>query len=252
MEIPGVDATTDPAEIAGVDPDFDIEPTGVDMDTDAWVMDTNVPIDNNAIPIDDLKQQDPTEGAVMVLTAESTTSPKKVKSPVKKVASPKAGMAAQNSWVRKPPEKYASSMKGNKYAIALTQITLSLQGSKDSLCMAQWLVKLMGKGLDRCAGIVDMVMAQVSMKAALKKWGKATEHAITIETKQLRWHNSHKPMYWHELTRAQKEHILKSHIFIEEKQDGTRSSSGRWLVETSSKTTSLKRMLALPQFWLKQ
>jgi hypothetical protein len=42
----------------------------------------------------------------------------KVKSPVKKVASPKTGMAAQNSWVRKAPEKYVPSMKGNKYAIA--------------------------------------------------------------------------------------------------------------------------------------
>jgi hypothetical protein len=35
VEIPGVDMTTDPAETAGVDPDFDVEPTGVDMDTNA-------------------------------------------------------------------------------------------------------------------------------------------------------------------------------------------------------------------------
>jgi hypothetical protein len=32
-----------------------------------------------------------------------------------------------------------------------------------------------------------MVMAQVSMEAALKKWGKAAEQAITIEMKQLHW-----------------------------------------------------------------
>ncbi len=32
MEIPGVDMTMDPAEIAGVDPDFDVKPTGMDMD----------------------------------------------------------------------------------------------------------------------------------------------------------------------------------------------------------------------------
>jgi hypothetical protein len=56
MEIPGVDATTDPAEIAGVDPDFDVEPTGVDMDTNAWAMDTNVPVDNNPIAIKGLEQ----------------------------------------------------------------------------------------------------------------------------------------------------------------------------------------------------
>jgi hypothetical protein len=103
---PGVDETTDPAETAVVDPDFDVEPTGMDMDTDAWAMDTDVPVDNNAIAIDGLEHQDPTEGAVMVPTAEPTTSPKKAKSPAKKTAPPKTGMAAQNSYARKAPEKY--------------------------------------------------------------------------------------------------------------------------------------------------
>ncbi len=106
------------------------------------------------------------------------------------------------------------------YDITLTKITPSLQGSKDALCMVQTSVKLMGKGLHRCADIVGMVMAQVSMKAALKKRGKAAEQTITIEMKQLHWCNSYKPMNWHELTKAQKEHILESHIFVEEKQDG--------------------------------
>jgi hypothetical protein len=169
VEIPRVDTTTDPAETAGVDPDFDVKPTGVDMDTDAWAMDTNVPVGNNAIAIDGLEQQDSTEGAAMVPKAEPITSPKKAKSPAKKTAPPKMGMAAQNSCARKAPEKYVPSMKGNKYAITLTQITSLLQGSEDALCMVQRLVKLMGKGLHRCTDNVGMVMAQVSMKAALKK-----------------------------------------------------------------------------------
>ncbi len=217
VEIPGVDTTMDPAETAGVDPDFDVEPTGVDVDTDSWAMDTNVPVDNNAIAIDGLKQQDSTEGAAAVPTAEPTTSPKKAKSPAKKTAPPKMGMAAQNSHARKAPEKYVPSMKGNKYAIALTQITSLLQGSKDALCMVQRSMKVMRKGLHRCTDILGMVMAQVSMKAALKKWGKAAEQAITIKMKQLHWCNLYKPMHWHELTQAQKEHILESHIFVEEK-----------------------------------
>jgi hypothetical protein len=86
--------------------------------------------------------------------------------------------------------------------------------------MVQKLVKLMAKGLHRCTDIIGMVMAQVSMKAALKKWGKASEQAITIEMKQLHWRNLYKPMHWHDLTKAQKEHTLEFHIFIEEKQDG--------------------------------
>jgi hypothetical protein len=57
-------------------------------------MDTNVPVDDNSIAIDDLKQQGPTDVNTAVPFAEPTTSPKKVKSPVKKVASPKMGMAA--------------------------------------------------------------------------------------------------------------------------------------------------------------
>jgi hypothetical protein len=156
-------------------------------------MDTDVLVDDNAVAIDGLIQQDPTEGATGVPTAEPTNSPKKAKSPAKKTAPPKTGMAAQNSCAKKAPEKYVSSMKGKKYAITLTQITSSLQGSEDPLCMVQRLVKLMGKGLHRCTDIVGMVMAQVSMKAALKKWNKATEQAITIEMKQLHWHNSTSP-----------------------------------------------------------
>jgi hypothetical protein len=93
VEIPGVDTTTDPAEMAGEDHDFDGKPTGVDMDTNVWAMDTNVPVVNDAIKIDGLKQQDPTEGATTVPNAEPTTSPKKVKSPVK-FASTKTGIAA--------------------------------------------------------------------------------------------------------------------------------------------------------------
>jgi hypothetical protein len=93
------------------------------MDTNAWAMDTDVLVDNNAVAIDSLEQKDPTEGAAAVPTAEPTNSPKKAKSPAKKTAPPKTGMAAQNSRARTAPEKYVPSMKENKSAITLTQIT---------------------------------------------------------------------------------------------------------------------------------
>ena len=108
--------------------------------------------------------------------------------------------------------------------------------------MAQRLVKLMGKDQHRCADIVvGMIMAQLSMKAALKKWGKTTEQAITIEMKKLHWRNSYKPMHWHELTNAQKLHILESHIFVEEKRDG-KSRPERWQAVISKGTMSRRRM----------
>ena len=81
-------------------------------------------------------------------------------------------------------------------------------------------VKLMSKGAHRKADVVGMTMAQLSMKAAIKKWGQEAEHAITKEMKQLHWRDSYKPKHWHELTKKQKEQILESHIFVEQKRDG--------------------------------
>jgi hypothetical protein len=96
-------------------------------------------------------------------------------------------MAARNAKNRKQPEKYAPSMKGNKFAVALTQIAASLNGSKHAMSMAQMSVKLMSKGAHRKADTdtVGMIIAQISMKAAIKKWGQEAEHAITKEMKQL-------------------------------------------------------------------
>ena len=150
-------------------------------------------------------------------TVEPTT--KMVGTPTQAV-SPKKGLAARNARVKKQPEKYVPSMKGNKYAVAMTQIKMSLHGSQDALCMAQRSVKLISKGLHRCADFVGMIMSQLSFKAAIKKWGEVAEQAITVEMKRLHWRNSYKPMHWHELTKAQKERILESHIFVEEKRDG--------------------------------
>jgi hypothetical protein len=57
--------------------------------------------------------------------------------------SPKAGMAASNACNRKQPEKYAPSMQGNKYHIALAWITTSLGSSETSMTFSQMSVKLM-------------------------------------------------------------------------------------------------------------
>ena len=114
---------------------------------------------------------------------------------VKNAVSPKKEMAARIARVRKKPKKYVPIMKGNKYAVALTQIKTSLYGSQDALSMAQRSVKLMSNGFQRCADIVGMIMAQLSMKAGIKKWGEVTEQAITMEMKQLHWRNSYKPIH---------------------------------------------------------
>ena len=100
-------------------------------------------------------------------------------------ASPNKSMAALNTRIRKLPEKYVPSMKGNKYAVVLTQIVASLKESKDAISTAQMSVKLMNKGVHQSADIVGMVMAQLSLKAAIKKWGGKAKYAITAEMKPL-------------------------------------------------------------------
>jgi hypothetical protein len=59
-----------------------------------------------------------------------------------------------------------------------------------------------------------MVMAQVSLKAAIKKRGKEAVVSIGKEMKQLHWQNSFKPMHWKSLTADQCKKVLESHIFV--------------------------------------
>ena len=78
-------------------------------------------------------------------------------------------MAARNTRARKAPEKYIPAMRGNKYAVAMTQIAASLKGSKNAMAMAQMSVKFMSPGAHRRADIIGMIMTQLSMKATITK-----------------------------------------------------------------------------------
>ncbi len=106
-------------------------------------------------------------------------------------------------------------MTGNKYAVVLTQIVASLGGSKNAPSMAQMSVKLMLPDVHRKANTVGMIMAQLSMKASIKKCGTEAEYTTTKEMKQLHWPDSYKPKHWHGLTKKHKEQVLESHIFVE-------------------------------------
>jgi hypothetical protein len=55
------------------------------------------------------------------------------------------------------------------------------------MAFAMMSVKLMNKGTHQCADVVGMVMAQVLLKAALKKWGREAEESVGKEMKQLYW-----------------------------------------------------------------
>jgi hypothetical protein len=118
-----------------------------------------------------------------------------VAEPETQAASPKVGMAAGNTWNRKQPENYVPSMQGNQYQVALAQITTSLGLSKTSMAFAMMSIKLMNEGTHQHADVVGIVMAQVPLKATLKKWGREAEESVGKEMKQLHWQNSFKPMH---------------------------------------------------------
>ncbi len=126
--------------IAGVDQDFAVKPTGVDIDIDK-AFEAYVPLEH-AEPEDGLGHQDPSKPERLIMpptehaNVKPTTKVASTPTPVKNAVSLKKGMAARNARVRKQPEKYVPSMKGNKYAVALTQIMMSLYGSEDALSMA--------------------------------------------------------------------------------------------------------------------
>ena len=111
--LPAVDAQDDPG-IPGVGNEPAAKPTGVEVDHANVLQETRFD--------DGLGQQDTT------LTQE-TTLIQAMPVPADS-ALPCQGMTTQNARVRKPPEKYIPSMKGKKYAIAMTQIAESLRAAK--------------------------------------------------------------------------------------------------------------------------
>jgi hypothetical protein len=157
-KLPGVDVHLSDAELPGVDMDFDAKSTGVEVDTEAY---GDVSQEQNKVY--GLVQQDPivapTEMPSAKPTAEPIAAPQGSSSPAKR----------RSTRMVKKPSAYTPSMTGNKYAVTLTQIVASLQGSKNALSMAQMPVKLMLPGVHRKADTVGMIMAQLSMKASIKK-----------------------------------------------------------------------------------
>ena len=111
-EIPGVDLL----DVAVVN-----KPTGVDMSGP------------QAVPPQDAVFDD----AVFDTALEYGLDQEAATETAAQVKSPKVGMAARNACNRKQPEKYVPSMQGNKYQVALAQITTSLGSSETSLAFAQ-------------------------------------------------------------------------------------------------------------------
>jgi hypothetical protein len=103
----------------------------------------------------------------------------------------------------KAAQKYAPSMAGMSYAY--TQLGL--------LFLQDTRYKYSSK-------VVEMVMTQLSLKAALKQWGKDAKAAVEAEAKQLHWRNSFRPVHWKDVDKERRKQILESHVFVKKKRTG--------------------------------
>jgi hypothetical protein len=65
-----------------------------------------------------------------------------------------------------------------------------------------------------------MVITQLSLKAALKQWGKDAKAAVEAEAKQLCWRNSFRPVHWKDVNKERQKQILQSHVFVKKKHTG--------------------------------
>jgi hypothetical protein len=94
--------------------------------------------------------------------------------------------------------------------------------------------------------LMKMVMTQLSLKAALKQWGKDAKAAVEAEAKQLYWHNSFRPVHWKDVNKERQKQILELHVFVKNKRTG-QIKAHKLQGATSRETSSAKRMQALPQ-----
>jgi hypothetical protein len=106
----------------------------------------------------------------------------------------------RSSRTSKKIKSYAPSIRGKLYNYSATQ----LEQSK----------------FEYDPRVIKMIFTQLSLKAAIKAWGKDATNAAKAEMKQLHWQNSFMPKLWSELSPEQKEKVLESHIFITQKRTG--------------------------------
>ncbi len=97
---------------------------------------------------------------------------------------------------KQAPKSFIPSMKGTKYQYS----ALQLNSTKHD------------------PAIVEFILTQLTLKAALKLWGNEAAIAAEAEMKQSHWRNSFKPVRWEEISEAQKASILELHIFMKMKE----------------------------------
>ena len=193
--LPGVDAGDDDDDQPLPDifePDHNDQPP---PDIPEPEVENNEP--NILQPEQQLIQQQPNQLAVPV-----------VEEPVQQAA------LRRSTRARQQPERYVPNMQGNRYQYAATQLEAGVL-NPDSHMYVQ------GDFYQYDIDVVETVMTQLSLKAALKEWGNDAKLAAEAEAKQLHWRKSFQPVHYKKLSPEQRKQILESHIFVVKKKCGT-------------------------------
>ena len=106
---------------------------------------------------------------------------------------------------RVAPNPYKPSFNRKSYAFATTQLGRSLLEDEE---------------YQHDPKLAFCFMEQMSVKAALKKWGNDAETAGVVEASQLHWRKTFIPRKYIDLTPDQRKRILESHMFIVKKRTG--------------------------------
>jgi hypothetical protein len=201
IEIPVVDADEDDDDhFPGVEPVItdDIEIPGVDVEGPEALDEVPPP----QVEIDDLDipHNDPAPIELVPAKAVPTSAP---------VAPPSAPELRRSMRVRtQATQGYTPIMKRSKYSYAVTQLESQVVLITDAHMFVQ------EDFYQSKPDIVVAIMTQLSLKASLKEWGDQAFTAAQSEMKQLNFQKTFKPKYLRELSKAQLQTVLESHMFL--------------------------------------
>jgi hypothetical protein len=208
MEISGVDSTEDEDDyFPGVAPVIAdaIEIPGLDVAGPEALDEVPAPQVEIYDP-DDIPHDDP--APIEVVPAQAV--------PVLALVTPPAetGLRRSTRVRTQASQGYTPRMTGSKYSYAVTQLESQGVLYPDAHMFVQ------DDFYQAEPDVVAAIMTQLSLKAGLKEWGKKGFKAAHSEMKQLHLRKTFKPKHWRELSEAQCQTVLESHMFLKLKRDG--------------------------------
>jgi hypothetical protein len=208
IEIPGVDSTEDEDDyfpgVATVIADA-IEIPGVDV-AGPKALDEVRAQQVEIYDPDDIPHDDPAPIEVVPAQAVPVLSP---------VAPPAETGLRRSTRVRtQASQGYTPSMTGSKYSDVVTKLESQGVLYPDAHMFVQ------DDFYQAEPDVVAAIITKLLLKAGLKEWGKKGFKAAHSEMKKLHLSKTFKPNNWRELSKAQRQTVLESHMFLKLKQDG--------------------------------